>query len=546
MGKAGDATARVVRPNIRGSSIAQPEYRSAGQLLCPVDRPAADLNSSLAEKDWSVSSSGARTIDATAFLVEYPEYSETAVLDEFRDTEYAYLDQQQHIYLDYTGAGLAATAQHRAHDEWVTAACYGNPHSDNPTSLAATARIEAARAAVYSYFNAAPEEYAVIFTANATAACRLVGEAYPFDRSTALVLTADNHNSVIGIREFARAKHARTAYAHITGTELRVSEQSVRTALSRRALPEILAAVSRSGKRRRGLFAYPAQSNFSGVQHPLEWVELAHEYGFDVLLDAAAYVPSNRLDLAAVPADFVPVSWYKVFGYPTGVGCLIARRDALARLRRPWFAGGSIRAVSVRGGWHAMAPGGTAYEDGTVNFLAVPDVEYGLDWVRGIGMDLICRRTRCLTGWLLDRLTALEHDNGMPLIRIYGPRTMVCRGATVAFNILDPSGAVVDERLVARESSASGLSLRTGCFCNPGSGEAAFGLSRTALRRMAGRQVRTIDEYVAEVGLPTGGAIRVSLGIASNFHDVQRFIDFVGTYRNRPCESHDLPPREQC
>ncbi len=482
-----------------------------------------------------MNSSGARTIDATAFLAEYPEYGETAVLDELRDTEYAYLDQQQHVYLDYTGAGLAAMAQHRAHDEWVTSGCYGNPHSDNPTSLAATARVEAARAAVHTYFNAAPEEYAVIFTANATAACRLVGEAYPFDRSTTLVLTADNHNSVNGIREFARAKHARTEYAHITGTELRVSEQSVRAALSRRTL-----------RRRRGLFAYPAQSNFSGVQHPLEWVGLAHEYGFDVLLDAAAYVPSNTLDLTAVPADFVPVSWYKLFGYPTGVGCLIARHGALARLRRPWFAGGSIRAVSVRGGWHTMAPGGTAYEDGTVNFLAVPDIEHGLDWVRGIGMNVISRRTRCLTGWLLDRLTALEHDNGMPLVRIYGPRTMDGRGATVALNILAPSGEVVDERLVARESSAAGLSLRTGCFCNPGSGEAAFGLSRTALRRMAGQQIRTIDEYVAEVGLPTGGAIRVSLGIASNFPDVQRFIDFVGTYRNRPCDGHDLPPREQC
>ena len=51
--------------------------------------------------------------------------------------------------------------------------------------------------------------------------------------------------------------------------------------------------------RRRGLFAYPAQSNFSGVQHSLAWIEVAHEHGYDVLLDAAAYVPSNRLDLSA-------------------------------------------------------------------------------------------------------------------------------------------------------------------------------------------------------------------------------------------------------
>jgi selenocysteine lyase/cysteine desulfurase len=65
-----------------------------------------------------------------------------------------------------------------------------------------------------------------------------------------------------------------------------------------------------------GLFAYPAQSNFSGVRHDLGWIEAAHEHGYDVLLDAAAYVPTAQLDLSAVKPDFVPVSWHKVFGDP--------------------------------------------------------------------------------------------------------------------------------------------------------------------------------------------------------------------------------------
>ena len=104
----------------------------------------------------------------------------------------------------------------------------------------------------------------------------------------------------------------------MTAPELRVSET------------DVLAAISRGHGRRPGLFAYPAQSNFSGVKHPLRWIELAHEHGYDVLLDAAAYVPSSRLDLSVVKPDFVPVSWYKALGYPTGLGCLIARREALA------------------------------------------------------------------------------------------------------------------------------------------------------------------------------------------------------------------------
>jgi len=74
-----------------------------------------------------------------------------------------------------------------------------------------------------------------------------------------------------------------------------------------------------------------------------------------VLLDAAAFVATNTLDLARFHPDFTVVSWYKVFGHPTGVGSLIARRKALARLRRPWFSGGTIYAVSAQAQWHVLA-----------------------------------------------------------------------------------------------------------------------------------------------------------------------------------------------
>jgi selenocysteine lyase/cysteine desulfurase len=68
------------------------------------------------------------------------------------------------------------------------------------------------------------------------------------------------------------------------------------------------------------LFAYPAQSNFTGVQHSLTWIQEAHDQGSDVLLDAAALVPCHRLDLSLWHPDFVALSFYKMFGYPTGVG----------------------------------------------------------------------------------------------------------------------------------------------------------------------------------------------------------------------------------
>src|SRR3984957_6450167 len=362
------------------------------------------------------------------FRAAYPEYEETSKLDELRATEYSYLDEGGHVYLDYTGAGLAARSQLRAHAARISAGRFGNPHSENPTSSASTRLVEEARAAVLRHFNTTPDEYAVIFPPNATGACRLVGEASPFRRHGRLVLTADNHNSVNGLREFARARGARVAYVPLAAPELRVSEA------------DVLAALSRGHGSRPGLFAYPAQSNFSGVQHPLDWVRRAQEAGYDVLLDAAAYVPTNPLDLSAVQPEFVAVSWYKVFGYPTGVGALLVRRSALPRLRRPWFSGGTIWGVSVQGGWHRMLNDEGAFEDGTLNFLSIPDVTTGLDWIDAIGIDLIHRRVSMLTGWLLESLGRLKHGNGAPLIQLYGPADVNGRGGTVSFNFLDPAG----------------------------------------------------------------------------------------------------------
>ena len=187
-------------------------------------------------------------------------------LDELRATEYGRLDATGTVYLDYTGGSLYAVSQVEEHMRMLRDGVFGNPHSSNPTSSAATAMVERARSAVLRYFRAPESEYECIFTPNASGAIRLVGEAYPFDRFLA---TADNHNSVNGLREFARAKGSATAYVPVQAPDLRVA----------RLVDHLDEADGPS------LFAYPAQSNFSGVKHPLEWIDVAHERGWDVLLD---------------------------------------------------------------------------------------------------------------------------------------------------------------------------------------------------------------------------------------------------------------------
>ena len=147
-----------------------------------------------------------------AFLSAFPAYASTERLDTLRATEYARLDQQRQVYLDYTGGGVYAEAQVREHVAMLTGGVFGNPHSKNLTSMAMTERVEQTREYVLRYFNASPDEYMVIFTPNATGALKLIGESYPFGPGDNYLLTFDNHNSVNGIREFARDKGATVTY----------------------------------------------------------------------------------------------------------------------------------------------------------------------------------------------------------------------------------------------------------------------------------------------------------------------------------------------
>src|SRR5207253_1801150 len=123
----------------------------------------------------------------------------------------------------------------------------------------------------------------------------------------------------------------------------------------------------------------------------------AHAAGVDVLLDAAAFVPSNQLDLSAHPADFVAISFYKLFGYPTGIGALVARREAVSRLRRPWFSGGTVEFASTQHHLHRLRPELEGYEDGTPNFLGVAALPYGFELLDDIGLDRINAHVRRLT-----------------------------------------------------------------------------------------------------------------------------------------------------
>jgi molybdenum cofactor sulfurtransferase len=461
----------------------------------------------------------------SAFVESYPSFIQTRLLDEWRETQYERLDANKQIYLDYTGGGLYSLSQLNEHMELLRTSVLGNPHSANPASLAMTDLVEDTRKYVLRYFNASPDEYIAIFTANASGALKLVGEAYPFTPASHYILTFDNHNSVNGIREFAKAKGAQVTYVPLTKPDLRID---------RAKLDDILNSVDTGPN---NLFAFPAQSNYSGVKHSLDLIEQAHGKGLDVLLDAAAYVPTSSLDLGVVKPEFAVISFYKMFGYPTGIGALLIRKAVFKKMERPWFAGGTVNFASVQGNSYYLAPNEAAFEDGTVNYLNIPAIKIGLQHLEKVGIDTIRKRVDCLTGWLLNNLLSLEHSNGKPMVRIYGPADTEMRGGTVTLNFYGPDERLLDYRRIEELANDDGISLRTGCFCNPGAGEIAEGL--TAEDMMAGLKdgpnlsLPHFVKIIQHRGNKSAGAIRISVGLATNFADVYRFMHFAAGFRDK-------------
>jgi selenocysteine lyase/cysteine desulfurase len=423
-------------------------------------------------------------------------------IEGLRDREFARLDKTGTAYLDYTGAALYPESIVRREMARLTTGVFGNPHSESAASQSSTDALNEARVLTLRLFNADPSEYDVVFTANASSAIRLLAEAFPFRRGSRLVMTADNHNSVNGLGVAARQRGARVAYVPLDPD------------LRSQAPGPLLSAASGPS-----LFAFPAQSNFSGVRHPLEWVRESQRRGYQVLLDAAAYGGTSALSLSDVPADFVAVSYYKLFGYPTGVGALIARREALSMLTRRFFGGGTVQFVSVQNRVFRAKPGPDGFEDGTPNFLAMPAVGDGLRWFLGLDMRAIERHVTRLSADLIERLANLGER-----VTIYGPRSGD-RGGTVPFN-LRRNGEILPYEIVEAAARERGLAIRGGCFCNPGAAERAFSHPAQRARRCL-RAPFSIPQFRSCLGGPPVGALRASVGIPTNGADLDRLIDCI-------------------
>lgn len=123
------------------------------------------------------------------------------------------------------------------------------------------------------------------------------------------------------------------------------------------------------------------------------------------------------------------------------------------------------------------------------------------------------------------------------MVRIYGPVSTDNRGGTVTFNLYDPDGHLLDYRRIEELAGTERISLRTGCFCNPGAGEMAEGLTeddmQAGLSLGAEANLLSFGRLMRERRHKSAGSIRASIGLVTNFADVWRFMQFISGFRDQ-------------
>lgn len=188
------------------------------------------------------------------------------------------------------------------------------------------------------HFNTNPEEYSLIFTSNATQSLKIIGEYFHYgdQNQGTLAYLETNHTSVLGMRNYSK------------------NIQVIRTSEAFEVLSEASIESNQNlEEESNNCFIYPAQCNYSGTKFPLKWIEKVKKGALNkiiesnsknwyILLDAASFVSTNKLDLAKFKPDFVPISFYKLFGYPTGIGALLVRKGSEKVLLKKYYGGGTV------------------------------------------------------------------------------------------------------------------------------------------------------------------------------------------------------------
>lgn len=328
-------------------------------------------------------------------------------------------------------------------------------------SVEATEQYEEARVKVAKFINA-PSSREIVWTRNTTEAINLVAQSWALvnlkEGDEILLTEMEHHSNLVPWQQVASQ----------VGAVLRFIPLALDFTLDLTSLDVLINSKTR-------LLAMTMMSNVLGTITPVKLLTAAaHRAGASVLLDAAQWVPHAATDVQDLNCDFMAFSAHKMCG-PTGIGVLYAK-EALLEEMAPFLTGGEmVKEVWLdRAEWNDLP---MRFEAGTPNIAGAIAMGAAIDYLSGLGMDLIRQHEMQLTSYALHRFEELEE------VVVYGPRDLELRGGVVSFYVNDihphDVGTVLDQL---------GIAIRAGHHCAmplikklevPATGRASFYLYNT-------------------------------------------------------------------
>ncbi|KAH7549494.1 hypothetical protein JRO89_XS13G0040000 [Xanthoceras sorbifolium] len=539
----------------------------------------------------------------------FPHYSDTDRADQIRAQDYFHLSLSKHVCFDYIGHGLFSYSQLKTHCSKPMAASSSSNNSPplfseleppffdisyKSVNLNSWMQIggeesefeSRIRKRIMAFMNISEEDYNMVFTANQSSAFKLLAESYPFHSNRKLVTVYDHENEAVQVM----SENSKKRGASVTSAEFSWPDLRIR---SRKLMKNLLG--KKKKKRRsskRGLFVFPLQSRMTGARYSYQWMNVAQENGWHVLLDASALGPKDMdtLGLSIFKPDLLFCSFYKIFGEnPSGFGCLFINKSCNSLFKDSTVANsvGIVNLVPTMRTYQFPEDSTIAHietesqKDDMVATSQIPmheaekttiikhhrelsfseimesetphepkitksnttrnstELEYfrGLDHADSLGLILISNRARYLINWLVHALMSLKHphsDNGLPLVRIYGPKVTFDRGPAIAFNVFDWNGDKIDPALLQRLADRYNISLSYGFLRHMWFSD-KYGEEKQ--RMLETRTAATFEETALNKrgsdALDSGSRISVvtaTLGLLTNYEDIYRLWEFVSRF----------------
>ena len=313
-----------------------------------------------------------------------------------------------------------------------------NAHRANHTLAdEATTALEGARDRISSYFGTSPEQ--MIYTSGATEAINLV--AYGWARENlsegdVVVLTEmEHHADIVPWQQMSVDIGIEVRYVPIDVESYTLDMDAFEVALNGASLVCVVHT-----------------SNVLGVRNPVEEIiEKSQAVGARVLIDCAQGAPHERIDFDSLKVDFVAISAHKMAG-PTGIGCILVRRDAMEEMV-PFMTGGSmIKRVTTKGS--TFQEGHAMFETGTPRIAEAIGWGAAVEWLEQFDMEEVHEHINDIASWTASRMREI------PGIRIYGDPGRDDSSGAVSF--LHETIQSQDLALLLDEG---GFAVRTGHHC---------------------------------------------------------------------------------